>query len=138
MKKTVARICLLSALFPPLALASPINGNIFSNVGDSMTLYSVSVPGSGNYAVTMQVTGHANPFSPTFQITNIQQTTATATSSYDPATAMLTIPGIKMVFPSASGSTNVACVVFDVVILNVTNDVNGVWALWQSNAKGYC
>jgi len=135
MIKTIARIFRLSAfaLFPLLGQASPIQGNIFSAVGDSMTLYSVSVPGNGNYTVTMQVTGHTNPFSPTFKITNIQQTGAAATSSYDPATAMLSIPGIKMIFPGADGSD--ACVIFDVVILGVTNSV---WALWQSNAKGYC
>lgn len=135
MKKTTARVFLLSvfALFPLFAQADPISGNVFSNVGDSMTLYSVSVPGSGNYTVTMQVTGHTNPFSPTFKITDIKQTAATATSSYDPATAKLTVPGIKMIFPAADGSN--ACVIFDVVILGVTDSV---WALWQSSAKGYC
>lgn len=140
MIKAVARIFLLSVfvLFQPLAQAGPVKGKAFSNVGDDMTLHSVSVPGSGNYTVTMQVTSHTNPFAPTFQITHIEQTSAAATSSYDPATGMLTIPGIKMVYPSASGSANVACVVFDVVILNVSGTVDGVWAIWQSNAKGYC
>lgn len=140
MIKAVARIFLLSvfALSLPLAQAGPITGNIFSNVGDDMTLHSVSVPGSGNYTVTMQITSHTNPFAPTFQITNIQQTSAAATSSYDPASGMLSIPGIKMAYPSASGGANVACVVFDVVILNVSGSVDGIWAVWQSNAKGYC
>lgn len=135
MKKTIARIFLLTAfaLFPLLPQAGPIEGNMFSDVGDSMTLYSVSVPESGNYTVTMQVTGHANLFSPTFKITDIKQTSAAPTSSYDPTTAKLTIPGIKMIFPGADG--NNACVIFDVVILGVTNSV---WALWQSNAKGHC